>query len=435
MNAQLMRWFTMMMSAWAASLVFASGFGVFENGMSPMGAAGAYVARAEDGSALFINPAGLAHLDRREIAFSLKFAFQGSHYSNVGQTIWGSDQKVDALPHFVFHDKVGRFAYGVGTTTSYFYDLDWNAAEDYPGRFLSTGSTFEGQEWSAGGAFEVTERISLGASLRYIQNQYDISRRLPREIDDGLGGTLIYEVDERVHGDGDAVGFTLAGQYYKSRWFSMGFTYQSGTKVDLDGNRTFALATRETDARAMEAFAAGFAESNMQTQIWLPQRICMGVATKVTVRTRLEIDVTWDDWSDWKSSVFTFGPDGSAGVWEISRDMGDVFGLKVAGDFQHRKNLLWSMGLAMRRGVVDSADVEPSFPDADCFTYAGGVSYLVEQWIFQVAYVYQQYRDTTVVGQEFIVSTEHPDLIVSTGQRGLFETQRHHISLGVRRRF
>jgi len=435
MNAHMMRFFGLIWCSMTASLAFASGFGMFDTGISPMANAGAFVARAEDGSALFINPAGLAQLGRREIAFSMKFAFQGSHYSNAGQTTWDSDQTLDALPHLVFHDAVGRFAYGFGYTSSHFYDLDWDSPE-YPGRFLSTGSTFESREFLGGGAFKITDRFSVGGSLRFVQTQYDVSKRVPQLLDDGFGGALVYEVGESVHGKGDDLGFCLGAQYYKSRWFSMGFSYHSGMTVDLSGDRSFSLASSNGDSRVLDAFALSFSDGAMQSRVWLPQRFSLGVASKVTVRTRLEIDASWDDWSDWKTSEFVFdNVANSEDEWVIPRNMKGVFSLKVAGDFQHRKNLLWRIGMAMRQSSLSSENVEPSFPDADRYTYSGGVSYYLDEWVFEAAYMYHQYRDTKVEGQEFIISAQHPDLIVSTGQEGLFETQKHQFSLGARRRF
>jgi len=52
-----------------------------------------------------------------------------------------------------------------------------------------------------------------------------------------------------------------------------------------------------------------------------------------------------------------------------------------------------------------------------------------------LAYAYNQFRDSSTSDQELEIDLTQPDYLSSNTQEGLFESQRHHIALGFRRRF
>ena len=51
--------------------VWASGFGIYEQGVQGQRNVGAFTARAEDASAIFYNPGGLARLEKNEVGVSI----------------------------------------------------------------------------------------------------------------------------------------------------------------------------------------------------------------------------------------------------------------------------------------------------------------------------------------------------------------------------
>ena len=432
-----MNWLKLVVSYWliaGGSLLFGSGFGLYETGVQSQGNAGAFVARAEDGSAMVYNPAGLAQLTFNELSLSVKPSFSKSFYSNPGQTTWPSKVRTDVLPNFFWNHSLGRMAVGLGSATTFNDSLDWDRP-DFPGRFTANFSEFRVQEYLAAMAFKLSPAFSVGATLRWAQADYRIDNVLPRPIT-ASDPSQFFETTQSYDMSGDDVGFTLGLQYRPSRRFSVGLGYQSAIEIDLSGSHSFAQLTGLDDQRAISQFNSLFpGNAPVTSRFELPARVQLGVARKITVRTRLEVDASLEEWSSVDRQVLTTQNTTGNSQTVIDRQWDDVVTIRVGGDFQQRKALLWSMGIASVESVVPDQTVDPSFPDFDRFIYSFGVAYTYRQkYVFEAAWLFVQNRDRSVTDQEFIYDPNAPDFVTSTGQGGLFETQRTQFNLGVRMR-
>ena len=103
----------------AAAPAFASGFGFYEQGAKASGQAGAWVARADDASANWYNPAALVHLTGREVQFGFNYLQPGNDTQFSPAATPGIE--IDSVPngvapaHFYFSQKINdRVAWGVG---------------------------------------------------------------------------------------------------------------------------------------------------------------------------------------------------------------------------------------------------------------------------------------------------------------------------------
>ena len=415
--------------------ILGSGFGLYEQGAQSMGSLGAFTARAEGASALYHNPAGLAQLKMSEFSISLRPMGSRSFYSNPGQSTWKTDPEFNSAYNMFGSFNMGRFALGVGSYASHQYKLDWDEA-DFPARFLDKETEFEAFEHSVGIGYRVTERFSIGGTYRFAQVDTSQSRVLVRPMDES-DSSLSYETLETFSSDGDGSGFSLGLQYYRARRFSLGATYWSSIKVDLTGSRDYALYSRLNDVRAQDRFIENFNSAPLTTSFELPERIAIGIASRLTVRTRLELDISMEKWSSNVATVYnTQDSNGVAEQVVFPRNWEDSMSFRLAGDFQQRKALLWRAAIASVEGVVPVETASPYFPDDDRFLYSFGVSYTWRQkYIFEAAWQYIQNRDRDAVNQEFLFDPNAPNNISPTGEDGLYETQRTQFNFGVRIKF
>jgi len=427
--------FTMAMALVAWAPVLASGYGQFEPGVQGLGSGGAFVARAEDGSAVFYNPAGLAQLSYGEIALSGKGSFSKSYYSNVGQSTWDSSSVEEAFPAFIWSGKLGdRIGFAIGYLNTYDHEIAWEEP-DFPVRFRADSGSFQVNEAVAAIAFKLNDRFSIGATARYLQADWERTNIEARPFDSALPSQF-YETRQRFEGDDQALGFTVGLQYRRGRRLAVGLSYQSSVDLTLEGVRSFAQITRLNDVRAQNAFARDFRSGvPFSHALTLPDRIAAGYATRITVRTRLEVDLAYTRWSEIeRTAIETTGPDGQPQTVAYPRNWDDSLEVRISGDFQQRRALLWRMALGSVAGAVPAATIDPAFPDDDRFMYSFGVSYTFrKRYILEAGWTYVQNRDTNVQDQELVYSSDNPpDFLVTSGQDGLYETQRTLLTIGLR---
>jgi long-chain fatty acid transport protein len=405
------------------------GFTIKGFGVQGMGNGGAFTARAEDGSALFHNPAGLSRLRYDELFIGADGHSSRSFISNTSEATWSSEVALDGSPTIFYNKRGERFSWGVGAGTTHLYNLEWDDS-DFPARFLGTGNQFAARQLILGGAYTLGDHWSVGFSLRYAQSDWEWQRALPEPFDN-TPETPFFEVEENYDVDGDGFGGSFGIQYYRGRQLTLGFQYTSPIDMDMDGNRNYDLLTRTDDVRAQNLFSQRFTgDIPIATSFELPANYKLGASFRTTVRTRLEMDFSYEDWSSIESWAFE-NPDGS--VTEFDKNWRGVYGFHVAGDFQQRRALLWRLAIGTVAGSVPSETLDSSFPEADRFSYNFGVSYTMrEKYTLEAGMGYVQNRDRESFNQDLVLNPNLPGYFGSTNQRTVYETQRWQFSMGLR---
>jgi len=129
-------------------------------GARAVGMGEAFVAVADDATALFWNPAGIVQLKQREIAFMHNFWFQGVYYDYFAY--------VQELPG------PGNEKFGLNITYLQYGDMV-RTLEDASGIYVGTGSSFSASDLALGltYAWEMGSNHSLGVNLKFIRSIMD----------------------------------------------------------------------------------------------------------------------------------------------------------------------------------------------------------------------------------------------------------------------
>src|SRR5262249_9901615 len=182
-----------------AAAAHADGF--LYNGQSArgLGVMNACIAQADDPSAVFFTPAGLALMPKK-----LSFAAGASLGGNLnghfrGDGISGEEKAASyAAPHAYVVAPLGeRFAAGLGTYSMFRMRTEWNDAQHFPGRSIATRWRVEAHGFARGAAFEVTPKLGLGAGVVYRTSQLSASRSTgalsnDRQSSTGFSAGILY---------------------------------------------------------------------------------------------------------------------------------------------------------------------------------------------------------------------------------------------------
>ena len=283
----------------------AGGFSFGDQGAKAMGMAGAFVAQADDPSAVFYNLAGLALADDKIGALGTavhslnESLYQGLPPGIGAGTTGAQDDAMSFLPHVYFATPLSdNVKLGLGLTSPFFFDTDWLDPGSFAGRYLTSSAELTTYDLTAGVAFKASATFGLGVGAVYRTAELQQSRRLGTtdpfsgsEID---AGTIDVDTDSS-----DGVGFHVGLLHRPSPRFSWGIAYRSSIEVDFDGTGRLTQISTGNDQldRTIAATFPFDQDLALATAIEFPDLASLGVAFGLTDSLLLEIDAELTGWS------------------------------------------------------------------------------------------------------------------------------------------
>jgi long-chain fatty acid transport protein len=355
-----------------AAPAFASGFGYYEQGAKASGQAGAWVARADDASANWYNPAALVHLTGREVQFGFNYLQPGN---DTQFSPAGSGVSIDAVAngtspaHFYFSQKINdKVAWGVGLNNPFGLVTQWDDPLITP---FSQRSELRTYLLNPNFAFKMGNYWSVAIGADYISTEV---RQFSAEP--------LPNVTTNLTGEGDAWGYNFALQF-KNEYFSIAGQYRSELRNDIDGNLNVSQP------------AAVIAAT---TVVDLPGQTMLGMAW-TGKRVDIEVGAYYTQWNYFKSLDVTFAnplipPVNQTENWE--------------GTWSYRLGLAFRIGEEMKHeirigGVFDETPIpaqylRPSIPDADRTGFSLGYGYQGKSWGFDIYAMYLDFDEAVANG-------------------------------------
>jgi long-chain fatty acid transport protein len=357
-----------------AAPAFASGFGFYEQGAKASGQAGAWVARADDASANWYNPAALVNLTGREVQFGFSYLQPGndtqfSPTAAPGVSIDAVGNGV-APAHFYFSQKINdKVAWGVGLNSPFGLVTEWDNPNVAP---FSRRAELRTYLLNPNIAFKLGNYWSFAAGVDYISTEV-------REFRFFSPLAVNYV---NLTGEGDAWGYNFALQF-KIKEFSIAGQYRSELNNKIFGNLTV-----EGQSGSLPA----------TTDIDLPGQTMLGAAW-TGKHVDIEVGAYYTQWNYFKSLDVTFPtvplptltlPENWEGTW--SYRLGLAFRLG-----QEMKNEL-RVGAVLDETPIPVEFLRPSIPDADRMGYSIGYGYQGNHWGFDLYGMYLDFDSATAVG-------------------------------------
>jgi long-chain fatty acid transport protein len=417
------------------------GFALPGVGSKALSMGGAFRGLADDWSASFWNPAGLALLPKSEFSADLyTFNFRPEYTAKVefGQdgyvysvgyedaTLYPEDRVV-FLPSFSGFYKFTQmegFSGGIAFFVPYRLQSRWDVYKPpdeygntvpYPEFDHETNILIWDLHPTVAKDF-MEGKLSLGAGLSIQRANFELRRAVltptifPRPYE-------YFPVDWFLKTNGWGVGLNIGILYKASPKLQLGFSYRSPVNIKLKGDLDLEMYYPTVDAY-YEGGTYKYSDGDFETTLPLPGDLGIGVAFKPLERLTLTLDVNSTNWSrlDKLDTKDLFLAEDTSGYYPSVKksvllfDWDNVTRVSLGGEYLFGENLFIRGGYFFEKSPIPNSTFTMLFPDVgdkNCFNV--GIAYRLNS--FELGYNYE------LVAHKTRVVTS----MVDQNQDGLFD--------------
>ncbi len=389
----------------------ASGFAINAQGAAGAGRSAAFVAQADDPSAVFYNPAGISQLDRTSVLVGTTILRPHTDYepSAAGNSV-SERERYYVMPHLYVTQPIGqRLTAGLGVFAPFGLSTKW--PDNWDGRFQVIDATIRMTTINPVVAWRPTRKVAVAGGLHY--SDVKLAERRAINLPGGFEGTVALD------GDARAMGFAAGVLVTPSQRWQFGASYRSRANAEVKSGWA--------DFTVPPPFATTLTDGPIRTELTLPPSVRTGVLFRPAADWGVEVDATWTGWSTINRLEMQFAnglpPDATTFGWHDSM----TFSLGV----EHR----YSQSLRLRGGYlydltpIPDDKANPLIPDADRHGVSVGVGMSSKRWTLDVGYqllVFRRVKENDF-GDRFS-STVPP---VDARANGLYRSNAHVIGVSV----
>ena len=360
-----------------SSQVFALGFRNPDQDARATGQGEAFVAQADDASAIYYNPGGLTQIQGTEITSGAMLAFPDERLKGAGS---GEEMNTMAfLPHFYAATDFGAaqspWRFGLG------FNVPFGNAADYSdnGRFkdIVTHASLAVFNIQPTVAYQVNEHLSLGAGL----NIYDGTTSLKRNVD--LSGFGMPDGHVHFSGDGQAFGATAGVMWKITPQHTVGVVYRSPFEINFDGHASLKTAL-------------GTESSPAHSSIQFPQSVAGGYAFRPTKKLKLEADIEWTNWETLHEVVLHAPKAPDLNNTTNRFDWADSLFYEFGAQYELDDHWTVRGGYIYSENTVPNSTFSPTVPDSNRHVFSVGLGYSVPRFTVDIVYQYSLSENRTV---------------------------------------
>ena len=353
--------------ACTASGAGAAGFAILQQGTAAMAQGNAFVAQADDPSAVFYNPAGLMQLKRPEIYFNTVFSSTNRTYTSSAGQYTTAKHEIFAIPAIYgalpVHERVvlgiGFFSpFGLGTT--------W--PPEWAGRYLTTMSKLQTYNINPVVAVKLLDNLSVAAGLDVLWSKVQIQRRTFQ----ATRRFLITELKSDFEGDGMGFGYNLGLLYEPIEGVKFGASYRSEITVTHSGD----LKVSWIDPVGGKA------------DVVYPPSVTWGLAYSRIKPFVFEFDVTWTGWSTYDNLKLNLNQpiQGTTASILQEKNWNDAWAFRFGGNYEIRPGMKARAGYIYDMTPVPNSTFDPTIPDANRHIFTLGGDMQISRFTLGFAY-------------------------------------------------
>lgn len=372
-------------------LSFASGFLIYEHGSAAMAMAGAFAALANDPTAIFYNPAGLAWVRGTQLSLGGVFIFPSGSLNlpNWPDPNYNKVYQLDQTffpPHFYLSRSFGqRITAGIGIFAPYGLGTSWPV--NYPLRYICTSSSMQTIFVNPTITYRLNDYFALGFGISYITSKLslDLVRRL--EIPGIWTGDVPISLQKAK---GDSLGFN-AGLICRRDKLGLGIYWRSGFTVEYTGS--LKLNKIRVPAQ-IQPYLPDSGE--VATSFRHPHIFGVGISYQITDKFLLAMEGQYFTWNVYDRYVISVDyQNGSSEEEIVEENFKNSFILRAGMQYLFRDDLAFRAGLLYDQSPQPVETMDPVLPDASRVAFTLGFGYTKDRLKIDVGYQFEIFYDRT----------------------------------------
>ena len=264
---------TLGLVALASEDSFGIGFLVPNQDAEAIARGNAFVATADNPSAIFYNPAGIVQIQGQDLQVGV-LNYLGIDADYVSPSSTHTDNKFEVLPipqlYYTFSPTNLPLSFGLGLYAPFGLGVKW--PEDSGFRSLAIESRLQYITFNPVVAWKILPSLSLAAGPTINYSELKLTR-----------GLLSSSDEFKFKGDDFAFGFTAGLLWQPCQKWSFGVSYRSASTMDYDGTSTYNPG-------------GGAASTKTTASVPFPQIVSCGISFRPTPKWNIEADVDWINW-------------------------------------------------------------------------------------------------------------------------------------------
>ena len=371
----------LLLAAALPTTVFGLGFRLTDQDTEATARGGAFVATADNPSAIYYNPAGISQLSGTRSLMNAYTIGYGSSIDLSGPGgEYNSKWNPQVVPHsfYTLHPKDSPLTLGLGIYAP--FGLGYEYDDKTPFRTLAKKGEIQYITVSPVAAWKFNETLAIAAGPTINYSRAFLSRGIVTPGD-----------EFKFKGEGVSFGFVAGLLWKPAPQHSFGLAYHSATVTDYSGHSHVHIPSFVTPVTVAPGVTIPYTVPGVESaddadaSLQFPQTIQAGYSFRPTPDWNIEFDVEWTDWDSLNTVTLHQTKGGpikipfnyrSSFFYEVGITKTFAHGLRLSGGYIYSEN------------SVPNESFSPGVPDSDRHVFSIGLGQTSGKYSWDIAYQY-----------------------------------------------
>ena len=358
----------------SSSALFGAGFALYDFSARGNALGGAMVGRADDPSAVALNPAGITQIPGSAFMTGLGFLLpRGTAVATGTPMTVDQNDRTFILPSMYYTKQMNEKLWlGVGVMTRFGLGTEFPA--DWFGRYNSYRAMLESVSINPNIAWKVNDALSLSLGVEALWFEADLRRKI--DSTQGVAPNPATDIDLRLKGDDIGYGWNVGLHYKMDETTRFGLHYRSRVKLSLSGiaTATSPLASDSTEGRV---------------DLTLPDMLMFGVSKQLTPKLNVEVGAIHTGWDSYDSVTINFGKPllGALPIRSFTpKNWNSVWRYQLGLEYTYSPEWTWRLGYTYDQEPMPDATIDYQVPSGDRQLFSIGFGYAKNNRALDFAY-------------------------------------------------